>query len=223
MKVTLPTPQDLGYNSSLPIRGFNSNNEYTWEDYNEYIEKNYPIRNWLFNIVPMWFSVNISKNVSEFFYRIRSNIDKKYHLLDLRQPGKEGYKYGWVDSDTQMLYANFNILVNFVEKELKEPLDEMIKFHKEISEKEQESDQWYKAYLEIKELYNYWKIDRAIKEKEEQDSLSAWYEKFKDYKNRNNVECDKLSDEHRKLEVEFEEKETEMLLRLIKVRKFMWT
>jgi hypothetical protein len=221
MKLKLPSPKDLGHPSALPMRNGpgNPNNEYSWEDYHEYIEKNYPIRNFIFNEIPMWFTVKISMPIKESIYWLKCQTYKKYHLLDLRQPGKEGYKYGWVDSDSQMLYALFNILVNFVEKEIDGTLDENIKFHKEMVDTEQESDTWHAAYLEIKELYNYWKFDRPYQQKQMDDNLSEW----DDNRIGNKPKAEILFKEYHDLESEFEEKETEMLIRLIKVRKWMWT
>jgi hypothetical protein len=49
-------------------------------------------------------------------YWLRTHTIHRYHMIDIRSPGN-GYAWGWIDRSDAFLYANFAILVDFVEKE----------------------------------------------------------------------------------------------------------
>src|SRR5579863_10256158 len=125
----LPTPSELGLckdteHNALPMRFLTSDAGPTWEDWQEIVKKNYPIRYFLAEELVPWIRQKYRKYVTDPIYWIKCHLLPKhrYHLLDLRQPKSkhEGrpYRYGWIDSDTQMLYALFNILNNFVKHEM---------------------------------------------------------------------------------------------------------
>lgn len=50
------------------------------------------------------------------FYYLRARFWNRYHIVDCRNP-RNGYSWGWFDRSELMLFANFAILVDFVEKE----------------------------------------------------------------------------------------------------------
>lgn len=150
----------------------------------------------------IWWS--IKNRISKLHYFLVSHIipGRKYHKLNLSQPN--GYKWGWIDADTQLLYACFNILKNYVEQELGQD-------HVKIEYSEEElndpcmgelNKKWQAHYKEIDELYIYWVTIRPEWEKiiNRLSGQERWEEQDK-----------------------FDEKETEMLIRLVKTRGGMWT
>ncbi len=144
---------------------------------------------------------SLYNKIEDAIYFVECHVfDKaKYHKLDLRQPKDKdscwGYQYGWVDADIQLLFACFNILRTFVEVELDGNLDP-IPIDKDNFDDESVKEK--NIFLqEIKELYDWWMVDREIDYRNKQNSFEK--------------------------EDSFIEKETEMLIRLIKIRKGMWS
>ena len=144
--------------------------------------------------------------VEDAIYFVECHVfDKaKYHKLDLRQPKDKdscwGYQHGWIDADTQLLFACFNILRTFVEVEMDEnldpiPIDEDNFDNESVKERN-------KFLQEVKELYDWWLVDREV-------DYKKWI-----------IDCEMNSFENQEA---FFEKETEMLIRLMKIRGGMWT
>ena len=138
-------------------------------------------------------------------------------MLDLRQP-KTGvaweYRFGWLDAPQQILYANFAILVSYVEKELGGKIPE--------PENDWEgAEVWNAHYKEVKALYQYWKVDRAEMQKKLTQMSTLAFSFRKEHRNFAEGErlYKKLSEEQQK----FDDFETEALIRLIKTRGGMWT
>jgi hypothetical protein len=233
----LPTPMELGkskYNA-LPLKGFMSpsqKGEYTWDDWHRDMKKQYPIKYFITEDVFDWFDSK-RRRINDAIYWLKSHTIRKYHLLDLRQPKTtsycDSYRYGWIDSDRQMLLALFNILVNFCEKE--KNVSEYIQFLKEEQNNNTDNIPLYdyseqiKMFEEILDLYKYWKVDRPEKQKYLGDLLHRWSESRKEDEDNSWVDrgSQELFDEHTKLEKELLEEEECNMIRLIKVRGIMWT
>jgi hypothetical protein len=131
--------------------------------------------------------------MTQAWYWLRTHTINRYHMVDGRSP-QNGYGWGWIDRDRLLLYASFNILVDFVENE--KPF--------EVTDWEWSEVQKH-VKTELEDLYQWWKEGRA-KEHAEVDKLlevpgSPWIE-----------EQEKLN-----------EKDNTQLHRLINVRGFMWT
>lgn len=222
---------------ALPSKYFrNSPNEYTWEDWEVESKKKYPIRYFLSEYLPYFYRVRIEGPISNFFYWLKSNTYKKQHLLDLRQPYNDDYidyyRWGYIDEEAQLLYASFNILVNYVNARNKSKyFDSLSKQNIKKLEKKVEGKikdkaddvEYYREKLEsdknIFKLYNYWTVDRKLKQKSLISTLSDWSknrlnDKFKNDKTR--------LDNLKKCEDEFDNEETEMLQLLISIRKSLW-
>jgi hypothetical protein len=171
-----PTPKELGmsnFDFGMPSRLFpNHPMEYTWEDYEERLQEMYPDKYLLAYTLPkfflhLWWA--ISRPLIKVYYWFVSHFvpSRRYHWLDLRQPD---YKYGWLDIDARMVYALFNLLSQFVEKESHQnyiPTEEEVK---ECHWMKESLDN-YKEYMGI---YNWWKIDRAKGLEEESKKLTEW-------------------------------------------------
>lgn len=223
----LPSPQELGWTDSeynaLPMRMFNHNQgEKTWEDWEELVRKEYPVRYFFSETLPMWFHIRVQRPVKDAWYWFVCHTlpSRKYHWLDLRQPankdaGSKGYKYGWIDSDTKMLYAMFNILNKFVEEEMPHwycPSEEDVQAEPHLLHQRN-------TWLEAKAIHYWWNVERIRQEKEHYTLLHRW----SDAQKNNDPETHQLWDELRKSEKAQEDKEDEMFGRLLKIRRSLWT
>lgn len=220
--VKLPSPKDLGkseYNA-LPMRCITDTNDYCWEDWEVEVKKDYPIRYFLSETLSD-VAADVARPFKKAHYWLVSHTIRRYHLLDLREkPTKSGvnnfdyYRYGWIDSDHQMVLALFKILNNFMEHEFKSlycPTEEDIlknpydKVHADF-------------YHEIQAIHHWWNVQRL----EEQEAILEL--------SRNLSVEDLASDDRKDLrrlinekDKQLEDKQEEMILRLLKIRKCMWT
>lgn len=140
--------------------------------------------------------------LDKILWAIRYRTINRYHMLNLQQ--KDGtiddYRYGWIDSDKQIVYACFNILCNFVEKEWEGGFPYQ-KNWDDLNENERMYFEKYNASVkEVETLYKYWKVDRVKKLKSLKDDT---FPTLKD-------------------EEDFLKKEEEFLIRLIKIKGFLW-
>jgi len=211
----LPSPKELGWSpsNSLSMRIFSRKDGYTWEDWYEKMEKEHPIKFFFTHKLKDWFN-NIKRPVSKSWYWFVSHFvpSRRYHMLDLRQP--EDYSYGWLDSDRQILFANFNILNNFVKNEMPDfycPSEEEVKADPHLASQRNN-------YLEIKAIHHWWNVTR----KQDSDKYSKLVKAWCDAKGKDPSEHS-LWKEIDKLEIEINAKEQDMLFRLIKIRKSLWT
>lgn len=206
--------------SALPIRDFCDENAYCWEDWHEENKKKYPIRYFLSETFTLWWTVKVSMRLENYRYWIVSHTTKRYHKLDLRQPftdTEDDYKWGWVDEDAQILFANFNILCAYVKTINSSRYsfnysDESIK-----KLEENEAFEQIKHLKEVKILYEYWTVHRKVKLKKRVQLLLDWSHNKK-------LDVDRIRwDALKAIEKEIDEEEEEMLVRLIKIRKGLWT
>jgi hypothetical protein len=215
----LPSPKELGWSDSnaLASRHFpNGKEEKTWEDWEEKMRAEYPIRHFLGDTLPRWFRVKWRIYVHDPWYWFVSHVvpSRRYHMLDLRQ-AKPGYRYGWLDSDSQIVYALFNILNNFVEHEMPGwycPSEE------EVAEEAHLAYQ-RNAWLETKAIHYWWNTERPRQQKAHDELLHAWSEARKI----DGPNVQQLWDDMKKTEKVLEDKEEEMIIRLIKIRRTLWT
>ena len=222
----LPSPKDLGWTDSesnaLPMALFKriGDDTPTWEDWDSKMRKEYPVRYFLAETLPFWFQVRISRRVKDSLYWVKCHVlpSHQYHMLDLRQPKNESmhnYRWGWIDSDTKILYAIFNILNTFVKEELPHmycPSEEEVQ--RDVTLLHQRNH-----YLEIKSIHYWWNIERLRQNKIHAETLTQW----SDAKQAQDPDEHVLWDKLRKLETTMEEKEDEMIGRLIKIRHSLWT
>jgi hypothetical protein len=218
----LPTPKELGKsnNNNLPFKFLSKPEDYCWEDWEEEVKDKYPIKYMIVKTIPrIWIKI---KNLTLVPYNyIKYNYFKRYHMLDLRQPKgaceRDEYRYGYSDPCERFLYAGFNLLVEFVEKELID-IDKLILSMQDCIEN---SDEWLKdnykfhleIYKEIKVLYSYWKRDRKIVYLENKILFEIC--------NKSKLEEDRKK--WREAELKFDKDEQDMFLRLAKIRECMWS
>ena len=221
----LPSPSELGMTGdstyeALSMRGFANPGEPTWEDWEEIVQKKYPIRFFLTEEVVPWFRRKFRRIVKDPIYWFKCHFipKHKYHLLDLRQPkikGEYNYRYGWIDSDTQMVFALFGILNKFVECEMKHwfcPSEEDVQADPSLLNQRNN-------YLEAKNIHYWWNIERKRQEKAHTDMLTAW----SDAKHGGDPSEHQLWLDLHKLDQANQDKEDEIIARLLKIRRSLWT
>jgi hypothetical protein len=201
-----PTP------AALPMRRFSEDNDdvYTWEDWHRDTRRDYPFRYWLTHTFPQFFWP-MQRIVKGTWYWLKCHTlpSYRYHMLDLRNPGPGiDYTYGWLDRDTVILYAAFTCLRQFVEKE--EPEDPT----KWSTDDGCDWSEHKKHHDEVMALYDWWMRERLEDIAAEEKAWDACYNDHKDEEARQVwLDTQQLN----------EDREQEMLIRLVNVRRYMWT
>jgi hypothetical protein len=215
----LPSPIKLGMsdNNALGSRHFgNQTGQATWEDWEEKVKEMYPVRFFLVEELIPWLRQQWRRQVTSRWYWFVSHVvpSRRYHMLDLRQP-KPGYRYGWLDLDSKITYALFNILNNFVEREMP------FWYCPSEEEVQQEPHLIYQRsnWLEAKAIHYWWNTERPRQQAAHDKLLHDWSEARKVKA----PEAQQLWDDMRKAESALEAKEEEMIIRLIKIRRSLWT
>lgn len=137
---------------------------YTWEDWEEEMMSKFPVKYFMLETIPDWFSSNISW-INNTYYKIKSRFWTKHHLLDLRNE-QENYTYGYMDQSEQIFFACMKCLADFIEKEF-DSLDEYqahIEGNKfnggdEPLQKALDIYKWWKNY---KQTYDYSPLYQAL-------------------------------------------------------------
>jgi hypothetical protein len=170
-------------------------------------------RNWIRSI---WDRFTNRISVMKYWFVSHFIPSRKYHLLDLRQPKISGeYRYGWIDADHQILFALFNILNNFVKQEMPNwycPSEEEISH--DVSLLNQRN-----TYLEVKAIHYWWNIDRKRQESRRDHMIDDWHKARKAGSSQEH----QLWEDLRKADRALDDKEDEMIGRLIKIRHALWT
>lgn len=215
---------------ALPMRHFSEEGDFTWEDWHEKMQAEKPIRYFLFKTLPSKFHVKIVMPIDNFFYWIKSRVVKKDHLLDLRQPktnSDDDYKWGYLDCDCKILFACFNVLVEHVkngnECQFHYGINDIERLKEDINNEKDESikssmEQQLASLQELKTIYDYWTDERKKSLEEKNKALTEWYESSKNKNESNKTYRDYVL----KYNEDFDSKEEEMLIRLIKIRKHLW-
>ncbi len=154
----------------------------------------------------------------KWFNTLYHRLFTRMHLIDTRlAPGT------WWDTDSRMLYGMMNLLVDYIENE--EPF-------KHIDWDSEERHQHVKK--EIEAIYGWW-INYDVRQEDIDKALTDWHNeaspKYVECKDKKFTEVKfnhsekerqlhlKLHDMERKLNLE----EELMLIRLIKIRNYLWT
>lgn len=231
-----PGPKDLGMSNSnhaMPSRFFpNKKGEVSWEDYEDKLKELFPVRFFFaytlidflhYKVwIPFWRPIN------DVWYWLKCHLipEHRYHWLDLRQPGKncDHYTHGWRDVSERILYANFNLLCEFVEKESHHYFCPSDKDIEETSEEYGEKASLINQrnnYREMMEIYNWWNFQRKFDARKKDELQHTWYEFHqKDPQSTETVQAWALLLPATEA---FDAKENEMLIRLMKIRECLWT
>lgn len=141
---------------ALPSKRFGSEaNDYTWEDWTEETSKKYPLR-YFFHETMMNKIDSTLHRIDRAYYEAKAFV-LKYHMLDLRQPKGSPFDYrnGYRDIVEKIIFANFNLLCTFVEKELGgvEKATEFLEQIKKHSDAKEQAEHLTKTLA----LYSWWK------------------------------------------------------------------
>jgi hypothetical protein len=224
-----PNPKQLGMSkhcNAMPMKDFGDNDgSPTWEDYEDYLKKTYPAKFFFASTLPSflmhtWLKL-LGWKLQDFKYWFISFVIQRDHMLDLRQPKRnkqfdiDYYRSGYIDTDTKMVYAMFNLLTNFVEKQLVHmyfPTQEDIAREPHLQSQLDQNN-------EILAIYHWWSKDRKFECKEGDEALTKWH----NAKKSKSPNTNQLWEELKSIDKRNEDKLEEMLIRLLKIRKYLWS
>jgi len=197
----------------------NSASSSVWRKWLKETKSKYPIRYFLLETVPTFVSFNWEWWVRDTIYHFKCKYIVQYHHIKIDVDRFMSYSkiprrnYHWIDSDNQILYGMFQILVDFIEKESdtidwaadpkhQRVFDELTKLYKWWTEDRPNRDDSYPGSEDfgIEDIFG----DNARK----QPGYKAWRD---------------ACDEREKRDREYDLEDTEMLIRLITIRGYMWT
>lgn len=163
--------------------------------------------------------------IPEFWYYLKCLVWKRYNTVTAKTLPPT-----WRDADSRMLHINFEILRSVIE-------DEQI-FERNGAEGDpNDGKSWAWALKEMQTLWHWWTVERPARVKLEEDTLHAWAERrgplqFKEIPGTNlsemlpgnqDEETERLWKLHNTVEAENDAQDEAMLIRLIKLRPYLWT
>ncbi|KKN36851.1 hypothetical protein LCGC14_0769430 [marine sediment metagenome] len=190
-----------------------------WKRWDEKVRSNHPIIYFLLDTAPTFISCNWRWWIIDPIYHFKCKYILKHHHIKIdvnrfMSHSKSSFRnYYWFDSDGQILYATFQILVDFMEEEADTVDWTGSPKHQEIFE-------------ELTKLYDWWTKDRPNRDDSYpasedfgiNDIFGANARKQPGYKAWRDA-CDEKEVRDREYELE----DTEMLIRLVTIRGYMWT
>jgi hypothetical protein len=190
----------------------------TWEDWRERVKAEYPIRYFISEDVGRWLAIR-AKRVTERWYWLKCMTLPKYryHKVDLRGVDPIGwYRYGYLSPGTVIQLACWKALRDYVER--CKPEDPATQGYTE----QDRSEPWYPkrkaAYDEAMVLYRYWMEDRK---REQEAEHTIYLEKREAAKAQDKAKYEILSSKYRALSKAIEDREEEMLQRLLAIREYL--
>jgi len=182
------------------------------------------------------------RHISKGLYWLRTHTYNRYHMLDMRNK-VNGYSWGWWDRSDLILFANMALLRDFIEEEKAfEGHVDWSSAAEALEARGKEADDGCgasrdahaAAKKEMLAIYYWWTKGRAAEHKKGDELFEAAYPNpmvfepipgsdMLQLKSDETPELRKLRDQCREMEDALEEKDEEMLIRLIKVRGYMWT
>jgi hypothetical protein len=210
--------------------------------------------------VPTWFAVTFRYRYENFIGKLKSKYIRKHNLIKINSLKDDQ----WYDTDTRLMHAMFQLLVDFVELE---------KSHMQIMLSEDDAPRYMRKvnyrsaemglkYLDweislpkeeggldqsqnaktIKELFVWWKYSRTsrIKPMDVKGSMDMSTNTFYDVVDDNDrvssmfTRIDRRKDKEPELyksvnkacndaEKKYEKEDEQMLIKLVKIRKSLWT
>lgn len=207
--------------SALPSRMFGDPNDtsYSWENWQEETKDKHPIWWFLLDTIPFFISTKITMRLEHLWYWIRTHTYNRYHILDLRQKENKGgeayYRWGYLDPCTALVLANFKVLERYIAEK---PFDLRTEYsEEEIDEQGLRPQQDH--YDEAMAIYEYWNKGRV----EHWNKLKLQSQVLHRFRKSNYKKYLILLDEYNKNVEKFDQEEEEYLIRLIKIRKGLWT
>lgn len=229
----LPSPVDLGWSEddALQLREFTPDCKgYTWEDWHVEVKKRHPVKYFIAETLGYFLKYKIwmrlSKPFKDTHYWLVSHLipSRRYHMLDLRQPCNEDkidcYRYGWNDVPEKMLYAMFNLLKEYFREE---PYDLTTNYSLEEINADAGMKIQHESLQEAKDILHWWEVTRKEDYKKYYQMLHEWSILRTNKETRQNGEADKAFQEMHEFEANMEKTTDEMIGRLMKIRRNLWT
>lgn len=159
------------------------------------------------------------RKLSDAKWYILHHTTYRYHIVNLSQPDYRNdtidhYKYGYRDTDRRLVFAMFNLVMDYIENTLDNDLSDVALEGFPTDESLIEHN---KFLAKLREINKYWKNDR----------LKHWREidKLRDtrgtYRKTDKIKFRELSDTIYKEETKFFEKEKEMMALIIDIYQNM--
>lgn len=179
-----------------------------WDKWENDKKSKYPIRFFLFEDLPVYFSVYIKRPIKDLYWYIRHRTFDRYHVI------KTNLEPGYYDVDTLMLESCFKLLERFVDEE------DGLNFidwswnedHKNIEKEIVFLLNWYRGRKERERI---WDANNPTPEfRNEFKNIKIWgyiTPEFSEWAKKRN-----------EAEIKWQEEDTEMMIRLVKIRKFLW-
>ena len=229
----LPSPVDLGWSkyNALEDEEFSDNPQgKTWQQWHRTVKDMHPVKYFLSETLASFVKRKvywpIKRPISDAHYWLVSHLvpSRRYHMLDLRQVHHHDrnhptkcYHYGWVDVPDKMLFALFNLLGEYLTKE--KPHDPL----EWLSQEKIDADDGLKAQQahinEARAIHHWWTVERDEQIDHRDRILSMWSAA----KKRKDPQKEVLWDMLKELEAKLEAKDDEMVARLMKIRRTLWT
>ena len=181
------------------------------------------------------------RHLSTALYWLRTHTYNRYHMLDMRSK-VNGYEWGWHDRSELILFANMALLRDFIEKEHAFDCHVDWRSAEELAaagEKEQDGNEACRdahaaAKKEMLAIYDWWMEGRPAEHKKYDDLLTSAYSdplietpvpgtSLIKIELVETPELRELRDQCMEMEAELEDRDEEMMIRLIKIRNWMWT
>jgi hypothetical protein len=187
----------LDWPAALPLRGFSNPGAYTWEDWDRDTSAQFPVRFFLQRTLPGHYR-RLTRRLEDAKWWV-IDLFRRPHMIDTRCPGYGlDYHGGYVDVPEQMLCACFALLKTFVEEEYPGHVD--WDYSAELRKVRDEAlflhDWWVNARL--KEHNEAWARQRDAKTKKERSAAITAANRA-------------------------DRRDAEMLRRLMKIRRYLWT
>lgn len=226
---------DLGWDSNaLEMREFSPDTDgHTWEEWEETVQEMHPVRFFFaetladFIRYKVWFPIKRPFVDAHYWFVSHFIPSRRYHMLDLRQPMEKGalinhdiYRYGWRDVPEKMLYAWFNLLAEYMKEE---PYDLTNDYTMEQINADLGMKRQHESLQEVKDILHWWQVERKQEYKTLSDIRGQWYKAHKDATARAKGTDEKLYVVMHNAEKDIETKTDEMLTRVMKIRRSLWT
>lgn len=232
----LPTPVDLGWSeyNALESRDFTPDCKGpTWEDWHVEVKKLHPVKYFIAETFGNFLRYKIwlrgTRPLKDAHYWLVSHLipSRRYHMLDLRQPcGKKDaknidcYRYGWHDVPEKMLFAMFNLLKEYLKEE---PYDLTSGYSLEEINNDPCLKSQHESLLEARAILYWWEVERKEGYTRYYELLHQWSELRENEITRKNGEADEAFQELHDHEEQLEKTTDDMIVRLMKIRRGLWT
>src|SRR5574339_627384 len=171
----LPTPVDLGWSEYNALEDEDFSDEpqgKTWQDWHRTVKQMHPVKYWIaetfgdFVRYKIWLRFTRPFRNAHYWFVSHFVPSRRYHMLDLRQPCHKDeinevgdcYRYGWRDVPEKMLYAMFNLLGEYLNKE--NPHDLTQWYTREQIEADEGMKRQQADIEEARAIYHWWTITR---------------------------------------------------------------